>query len=159
MPSLRTLATLTTLLFAAMAWYTSPLLPSVPEIQVTFSREGFFGVLDQWSPDGVDRFKRHFLIDFPFLVSYGALGYRLATWCFPDYSWRARQGLAYALPVAALLDGTENSLHLWFVSVATPSADAFYLLAGMVASVKWLLIIGFVAVSGHALVTRKCSGS
>lgn len=134
------------LLFAAMAIHSAPLSPSIPVIQFTYDEASFKAVLAQWGPIGVERFRSHFRIDFPFLVSYGVFGYLLARHAVPADKGKnsARFFLTWALPGAALLDACENLLHLGFIADgASPMAGA-YLLAGVVATGKWLLIAAFI---------------
>lgn len=147
-------------LFAAMAVYTSPLDPAIPAIQFTFTESGFRRVLDAWRPEDVARFEGHFAIDFPFLACYGALGYLLTgrTRLFLTFTRRARSMLAAALPVAAAADAVENALHLAFLHGPAAVAPALYGVAGTVASMKWLLIAGFVACAAYALATRRVRG-
>jgi Ni,Fe-hydrogenase I cytochrome b subunit len=152
------LAAATTLLFAAMALYTSPLEPSIPAIQFTFTESAFNSVLNAWSPADVTRFKTHFAIDFPFLACYGALGYLLSTrtGLFRNVAQRTKSLLAVSLPVAAAADAIENALHLYFLYGPAPVAQALYCAAGVAASIKWVLIVIFVCCSGYAL--RKNRG-
>lgn len=133
-------------LFAAMAIHSAPLTPSIPAIQFTYDEAAFKAVLAQWGPDGIARFRKHFFIDFPFLISYGIFGYRLAKFGLrPGKPGAlAKSLLTWALPAAALLDAAENALHLSFIAEgANPMAGA-YLLAGLVATGKWVLIAFFV---------------
>ena len=147
MPSIRTVAIVSVLLFAAMAAYTSSLDPSIPVIQLTFTERGFNAILHAWSPPQVEIFKRHFLIDYPFLVCYGWLGHLIATRTslFARFSKTTSQLLAICLPVAAVADAVENAFHLFIVWGAGPFDQAPYFAAGAVASTKWLLILVFVA--------------
>tara|TARA_R110001583_G_scaffold100991_1_gene247303 strand:+ start:2517 stop:3032 length:516 start_codon:yes stop_codon:yes gene_type:complete len=147
------LAIIATLLFAAMAIYTSPLEPSIPEIQLTFTASAFNAILAEWKPAGVHLFKVHFLIDYPFLVSYGALGYLISikTRLFTGVAPLVRTLHAISLPVAAVADATENALHLFFLFKAGPVAQSLYFVAGTVVSIKWLLIVTFV---GSAIYAR-----
>lgn len=151
--TVRVLAAATALLFAAMALYTSPLDPGVPAIQFTFTEAAFRRVLDAWQDAGVARFRAHFAIDFPFLACYGALGYLLSTrtGLFRSFTQRTQSLLAVALPAAAAADAIENALHLVFLHAAAPVAPVLYPAAGVVASVKWLLIATFVGFVARAL--------
>ena len=147
MPSIRTVAIVSVLLFAAMAVYTSSLDPSIPAIQLTFTERGFNTILNGWNPSQVEIFKRHFLIDYPFLVCYGWLGYLIATRTslFARFSKPTSQLLAMCLPVAAVADALENAFHLLFVFGAGLFDPALYFAAGVIASAKWLLLLVFVA--------------
>ena len=146
MLSIRTLAIFSALLFAAMAIYTWPLKPSIPAIQLTFTEYAFKSILNSWNPEGISIFKAHFLIDFPFLVCYGALGYLISTKTklFNSYTPMAKSLLALSLPVASAADAIENSIHLLFLFNAGPFSQAQYFAAGVAASIKWILIIVFV---------------
>lgn len=104
------LVVLTLLLFILMAVYTSPLIPSIPELQFTYSKHAFKAVLAHWQASGLTRFKAHFLIDFPFLVAYGLLGFLLSTRTslLRFFSQRVKSLLIWMLPAAALADAVEN---------------------------------------------------
>src|SRR5512139_1738067 len=151
MRTVRALAAASALLFVAMARYTSPLDPSIPAIQFTFTESAFRSILNAWQPADVARFKAHFAIDFPFLACYGALGLHLTrrTGLFRSFSPRAKSLLAVSLPVAAAADAFENALHLYFLYGTAP--QALYFAAGVAASVKWLLIVTFICCSVVAL--------
>lgn len=156
MKSVVLIGTLALALFVAMASYTTPLRPSIPELQFTYSAQAFQDIVAAWPPDGIARFKKHFLIDFPFLLCYGLLGYSIATrtrlckWCSP----RVRSALAHMLPTAASADAVENLLHFYLVSGTAPFPDTLYVLAGIIALLKWLLIGLFVVAGAAALLTH-----
>ena len=148
---LRILGTATAMLFVAMAIHAAPLEPSIPTIHFSFSEASFKSVLAQWQPAGVARFKRHFTIDFPFLVSYGFFGYLLSQHISLTLglSTLARSLLSWALPSAAVMDAAENLLHLSFVYAATAMPAALYFVAGVVATFKWTLIVAFAIGAGY----------
>lgn len=150
MPSIRTLIIFSALLFTVMAIYTWPLKPSIPAIQLTFTEYAFKSILSSWKPEGISIFKAHFLFDFPFLVCYGALGYLITkqTKLFNGYKPLAKSLLALSIPLAAAADATENLIHLLLLYKAGPFSQAQYFAAGVVASIKWILIVVFV---GHAV--------
>lgn len=140
---------LSLLLFIVMAVHSAPLSPSIPALQFTFDPAAFQAILAQWGPAGVARFRSHFAIDFPFLLSYGLSGYLWArhTTLFAGLGARSRQLLTWTLPGAALLDAGENLLHLYLLHLhllaTTSQPPALYLLAGLVASLKWSAIAAF----------------
>jgi hypothetical protein len=150
------LGIMSALLFSAMAVYTSSLEPGIPSIQLTFTEFAFNSILNQWTASQIEIFKRHFLIDYPFLVCYGSLGYLMAnrTALFAGFSRTAVNRLAICLPVAATADGVENSLHLIVIFGAAPSSQALYFAAGAAASAKWLLILAFVVSATLALLKK-----
>jgi len=152
MLSVRILGIVSALLFSAMALYTFPLTPSIPAIQLTFSESAFRTILTEWTPLQVEIFKRHFLIDYPFLISYGVLGYLISTKTnlFSAYHQPARALLTAMLPVASIADAIENSMHLVFLYGAGPFGQEQYFAAGAAALTKWLLIGGYIGSAGYA---------
>ena len=142
---LRIFGVATVVLFLAMAIHAFPLQPAVPAIQFTYSEASFRAVLEQWQPQGIQRFRAHFFIDFPFLATYAIFGYLLAARLLKSgrspVGWRP--WFPWLLPGAAAMDAVENLLHLYLISGA--AAPSFlYMLAGVVATVKWLLFAAFV---------------
>mgnify|MGYP000848973942 FL=1 len=148
---------LTLLLFLAMVAYTWPLKPSIPCLQLTFSETAFKGILAQWGVAGQLRFRTHFFIDFPVLVSYGIFGYLLASTSplCKHQTARHRRWLSWSLPLAASLDVLENLLHLHLSAEPTTQLPALYLCAGLVASGKWLLIAIFTITAGLACMNNR----
>ena len=157
MRTVRLLAMVTALLFAAMALYTAPLEPSIPVLQFTFTESAFKAVLELWQPAGIMRFKYHLAIEVPFLLCYGLLGFMMVTRTelFQLFPYSARALLSLSLPVAAVADAVENLLHWHLVSGDGPFASSLYLVAGMVASFKWLLIAIFSCSAACAHYQRK----
>ena len=142
-----------------MVFHAAPLEPSIPTIQFSFSEATFRSVLAQWQPSGVARFKRHFAIDFPFLVSYGFLGYFLSehTSLTRGLPALARSLLSWALPAAAVMDAAENLFHLYFVFAVTAIQVVLYFVSGLVSTFKWLLIAAFVISVGYARIRKAGS--
>jgi hypothetical protein len=148
---LRILGSVMVLLFITMVIHGSSLKPAIPVIHFTFSEASFNAVLAQWQPIGVARFKWHFTIDFPFLVSYGFFGYMLCkhTSLTLGLSTLAKSLLTWALPFAAVMDAVENLLHLIFINGGNGIPAAFYFIAGTVATLKWTVIVAFVIGAGY----------
>jgi len=147
---------LSLLLFIIMAVHSAPLSPSIPALQFTFEPAAFQAILAQWGPAGVARFRAHFAIDFPFLLSYGLAGYLWVrhTGLFASLSASARRLLTWTLPGAALLDAGENLLHLHLLA-APAGQPVLYLLAGLVASLKWSAIAVFAVGIAAARIRQK----
>jgi len=144
---LKLVGTATALLFLAMAIQAAPLHPWIPAIQFTYSEAAFRAVLAQWQADGVARFAWHFAIDFPFLLSYGLFGYLLAEHFLLSAQRSAlfRLSIVWSLPAAAIMNAAENVFHLYFIKASTAVPALLYCIAGLVATIKWLLIAAFVA--------------
>lgn len=148
------------LLFVAMGIYTHPLSPSIPELQLTFTEEGFYKILNQWDAREFAIFKGHFFIDFVFLLHYGVLGYVLTTRTrlFRHLNPALKAAFTWMLPGAAVLDAVENVLHLSMIAVFDSISPWLYLVAGGIATFKWLLILFFVISAGffgYAAVRNK----
>ena len=126
-------------LLLAMLVLTAPLAPALSVLQLTFNREAFAALYGEWVAQGEAwRFTQHFWLDVPFLLAYGWAG-----WC-----WRQRQPLAGLLLVgAALADGLEDGLHLWFLGWPDSAPAELYLVAGWAAMVKFKLWTVAVAVA------------
>ena len=151
---IRAVGVLTAVRFGVMVIHAAPLEPSIPEIQFSFSEAAFHSALAQWQPSGVARFKWHFAVDFPLLLSYGLFGHLLyrhtssvrSTWMMPL--------AARALSIAAAMDAVENLLHLSFVYAAMAIPAPLYFVAGLVATLKWSLIAAFALGTGYAALRR-----
>jgi hypothetical protein len=152
--------TLTLGLFVAMAVHSSPLSPGIPALQLTFNEADFKAILTRWGPAGLDLFRSHFLFDFPVLLSYGLFGYLLVRYgcLFRQLDPTSRRLSGWVLPIAATLDAIENLLHLQLISDTTDHAPALYLIAGLVATGKWLLIANFMAGALYLMVTKLRHG-
>ena len=152
MRTIYSLAIACLVLFVATIICTFPLTPSIPAIQLTFSESAFRAVLDAWQAPGVERFKLHLAIDFPFLLCYGMLGFLVArrTRLLRAFRRRARTLLAFSLPLAVLADGAENLFHLHFVFGSGPLGETQYVVAGLAAALKWALIATFFCASAYS---------
>ena len=143
-------------LFIAMVVHSSPLSPGIPALQFTFGEASFSAILAKWGPDGVARFRRHFMIDFPVLASYGTFGFLLVRHggLFRQLDKTTRRLSAWALPGAAALDAIENLLLLQLICEPATLGPTLYLIAGLVATGKWLLIANFMAGTLYLLATQ-----
>ncbi len=95
------------------------------------------------------------------LASYGLFGYLLTTQTrvFEAYQCRHRRWLAWALPLAAVFDAVENSLHLWLTEVPRFGVPLPYLLAALAASAKWVLLFSFGLAVAVALLRGRRGGA
>lgn len=132
-------------LFAGIAWYVAPLEPGVMALQLAFTPKSFGEIIHFWSADQLLRFRSHLPADYALLLSYGSFGYLLAsrTQVFDSLPLALRRGAAWALPLAAVLDATENTLHLWLTAAPRFGLQLPYLLAASSATLKWLLFLAF----------------
>jgi hypothetical protein len=133
-------------LFVAMRNRLGSLAPNIVWLQLTFTEDAFRRVLDRWGQDGVRRFNSHFPLDYSFLITYAIFGASLGTWIASQAAPGAfgAAWLPGLLPAAALCDAVENRLHQRHLAAAAGSLPrAGFLAAGLAASAKWLLILGF----------------
>lgn len=144
-------------LFAALAWYLAPLEPGVVALQFAFSPRAFGSVIHAWSPDQLHRFRVHLLPDYALLLSYGGLGYLLAsrTGLFDLRRACYRSWVTWALPCAAAFDAGENALHWWLTEAPRLGVQLPYLLAAGCASAKWLVLVAYALTAILALATPQ----
>ena len=145
------------LLFVAMVAQSARLDPSVVCLQFTYDRTAFGTVLERWQDAGIARFLDHFWIDFPYLASYGLLGYLVATRTrlFAALAAGRRRFFTYCLPAAAVADGLENVGHIYLATRFATAPDWLFPVAGAIATSKWLLIAAFCLGAAHAWVRRQ----
>lgn len=149
-------------LFAGITWYLRSLKPTIFSLQLAFSRRAFLAVLVAWEPQGVARFRKHFVADYAFLVCYGLLGYGVATqtaWLSQAPVWPLLlSALPWLLPAAAVLDVVENGVHRYLTrgQHALRAPSGVFVATGGVCALKWLLIAVFATLALYAWVNRAC---
>lgn len=128
-----------------LAAYLAPLHPPLVVLQLTFSQQAFEAVTTQWGPQGVALFRSHLYPDFALITCYAMYGVctvrstRLFRMRYvPPIFWYS------VLPLAALADALENSLHLTLTAPQATPAPWLYLAAGTAALTKFVLIAFFV---------------
>jgi len=144
-------------LLVGLTIYLSPLNPGFLELQFAFTPRAFGTVVHQWSAEDLQRYRSHFPADFVLLLAYGAFGVLLVrtTGVFKVASHRLRRLASWALPVAAICDAGENSLHLWLTEVPRFGVGFLYLVSGSLSVLKWLLLIGFGVLVSCALLRTE----
>lgn len=132
-------------LLAALAAYLSPLQPDILALQFSFDQASFQAILAAWKPEGVLRYRSHLPIDYGLLLCYGAFGYVLAskTAIFTKFSPATEMLMRWVMPLAALCDGVENSLHWRFTSGVQQADSALYLVSGISSALKCVLLGAF----------------
>lgn len=125
----------------------APLRPSAFALQATGSARIFGEIVHMWSPAELERYRLHLLIDYGLLLAYGCLGWMLVwrTKLFRHLS-RLRQYLvAFMLPLAAVFDVAENSLHWWLTEMPRFGVRHLYQISFACTLMKWLLVFAFAA--------------
>jgi hypothetical protein len=132
-------------LLLGLGGYLWPLQPGVLALQLAFTPQAFGEVVHAWPPAHLQRYRQHLWVDFGLLAAYASFGWLLASrtrlFAVLGQSWR-RVARA-ALPLAALCDAAENTLHLWLTDQPRFGLAAVYALSASAALAKWLLLIGF----------------
>lgn len=135
-------------LLLGLAAYLAPLQPPLLALQFTFNPAAFEAVTTQWGPQGVALFRSHLYPDFALMACYALYGVftvqrtRLFHMRFvPPIFWLA------LMPLAALADVAENSLHLAITAAQAQPAPWWYLAAGVSATLKLGLILFFLCVA------------
>lgn len=130
---------------ANLARLLAPLDPSIFALQLAFTPEAFWRVIDAWGPAGVAVYRAHFTFDnlHPFL--YGAFGFLAVsrTRLFSRPAGCLYHGALLALPVAGLCDLIENGLHLWLLAHAHGAGGLLVPLSGTCSLLKWGLALFF----------------
>ncbi|TXH86474.1 MAG: hypothetical protein E6Q78_16875 [Rhodoferax sp.] len=135
-------------LLLGLAFYLAPLHPPMLALQFTFSQQAFEAVTAQWGPQGLALFRSHLYPDFGLMVCYALYGVftvqrtRLFHMRYvPPIFWYA------LMPLAALADVVENSLHLAITAPHAQPQAWCYLTAGFSATLKSALIMFFLLVA------------
>lgn len=143
-------------LLLGLGGYLAPLQPPLLALQFSFSQSAFEAVTSQWGPAGVALFRSHLYPDFVLMACYALYGVTTVR-CTRLFHMRAvPQIIWYSLmPLAALADMVENSLHLALTAPQAQSAPWWYAAAGASASLKFLLIASFLGVACWRGWTRR----
>ncbi len=131
-----------------LIWMVISLKPSLLALQLAFTPDRFWQILQAWGPQGVELFRWHFVFDMVHPLIYGSFGFIAAS----KSPWFLNQGLSgqrlfkWMLPTAALLDYCENLSHLQLLSMAVGSGAGLVLFASVCSAIKWLLAGWFTVV-------------
>lgn len=137
------LLALSAAVFARMAWMLRGLSPSIVRLQLTFTPGAFGRVLGAWTHEQRERFRKHFALDYAFIVLYAAAGVAGG-----HTAW-------LALPAAAAADVAENLLHQHFLRRGQAAVPAWaYALAGCAAALKWVAFGASVLLAALAFLGR-----
>lgn len=135
---------------ANLARLLAPLDPSLFALQLAFTPDAFWRVVDAWGPAGVAAYRAHFPYDFlhPFL--YGVFGYLTATRTslLPRRTPALGRAARCALPVAGLCDLAENALHLHLLALVPGAGGGLVTLSGTYSLIKWSLAATFALALG-----------
>ena len=159
MKALRIVGAATLAVFVLVAWRTRDFSPPLVALQFTFTPASFDRIVAGWSADQLRRFREHLVLDYALLLGYGTFGWLLVTrtQVFAATT-RALRGFArWMTSAAAACDALENVLEAMLVGSAQPGLGRAWLhaLAGTISSTKWMLLLGFCAVTAAAWRGRR----
>lgn len=122
-----------------------PLDPSFMQMQFAFSPTRYAEILAAWGPQGIERYRSHFLFDLFHPLLFAALGWVAVQTSpvFEGLSLRRKRTLTGMLPMAAAFDYIENVCQLKLLSVPPGSADWMIPTSASCASIKWVLAAAF----------------
>lgn len=148
-PRARFLVLLFGLLFLAsqtnLILHLSPLRPSIFMLQLSFTADSFWHVIEQWGTPGVAIYRAHFVFDniHPFI--YGAFGYLIvaSTPLFTSMHPVAYRLSLLVLPIAGLCDLLENVAHNHLLSLPHGADSPIIPLSALCSLIKWGLATAF----------------
>lgn len=148
------LAILAAALLAAMTYLVGGLKPSLIAAQLSFSREAFDAIVGEWArtEGSLDRFNRHFAIDYVFIVVFSLLGFLLGRRLVSQRpAGTVPSMLPWLMPLAGIFDCIEDLLHQSFIAAGQQgAARLLYPVAGSAALAKHVLMIAFIALAVRA---------
>ena len=137
---------------ANLARILGPLEPSIFSLQLAFTPDQFWRVIELWGIEGVSRYQSHFIYDFIHPFVYAVLGYVWVrrTSLFNSMSLRTSRFFAVALPIAGFCDLVENTIHVYLLTHGPGFGLNLVPVSGTASAVKWSLA----AIFAVALVTQ-----
>ena len=148
------LISLSALLFvvsqANLAIMLSQLHPSIFSLQLAFTSESFWHVINVWGAPGLEIYRAHFVFDNVHPFIYGVFGFMLVsrTTLFSGVGPWVYRVILLLLPIAGLFDLIENAAHIYLLgqpqgiqSVIVPFSGTCSLLKWILASIFALLVI------------------
>ena len=129
-----------------MARIVGPLDPSFFAMQFAFTPTRFSAILAAWGPEGVARYRSHFVYDLVHPLLFGALGWVAVKTSpvFDGLSASKERLYRWMLPLAAGLDYIENTCQLKLLSWPPGTVDWLVPLSATCATLKWCMAAAFV---------------
>jgi hypothetical protein len=129
--------------------------PGIVALQLAFSAETFRGIIQQWGTGGVQAYRAATIrVDYWFPIAYSLfLGSLMALLSFGSAK-RPWPTLVIMPFVAALFDGTENTLHLILLRDPSHISASLVWVASMAAAIKWGLIALSIVAILYLMVAR-----
>jgi hypothetical protein len=141
----RLAVTLSALLFVAsqanLVVMLAPLHPSIFSLQLSFTPETFWNVIDIWGASGLAVYREHFKFDNVHPFIYGAFGFLLVsrTALFSGVQPWVYRVILLLLPVAGLFDLIENAAHIYLLRQPHGFQSVIVPFSGTCSLLKWVL--------------------
>ncbi|HQC81475.1 MAG TPA: hypothetical protein PLS67_13320 [Accumulibacter sp.] len=119
--------------------------PSIFMLQLSFTAESFWHIIEQWGTPGVAIYRAHFVFDniHPFI--YGVFGYLMVakTPLFAGMPPVVHRTALLTLPIAGLCDLLENAAHNYLLALPHGTDSPIIPLSAVCSSIKWGLATAF----------------
>lgn len=126
---------------AHLAILLAPLHPSILSLQLSFTSEAFWHIIDLWGAPGVAVYQAHFRFDNVHPFIYGAFGFLLVsrTALFSGARPWVYRAMLLTLPVTGLFDLIENAAQIYLLSQPHGLQSAIVPFSGTCSLIKWVL--------------------
>lgn len=134
--------------------------PTILALQLSFSAESFWHVIDMWGPAGVAIYRATFAYDNVHPFIFGAFGYLVVsrTTLFSNVRDSARRFFLFSLPAAGVFDLLENGAHLYLLAQPPGSGALIVPLSGTCSAIKWGLAVLFALALAARIFRRLRTG-
>ncbi len=159
-PSSKTIVVLAALAFvvsqACLISLVHHLRPKLVELQLTFSPNRYWEILNLWGEAGRHAYRGHFAYDFVHIGIFSLFGYLLARrgGLFGPGERALALRVAAILPVAGLFDLGENLLQLNLLSGPVGVDSLAIPLSALCSAAKWMLVGVFAWITARRLLNR-----
>ncbi len=129
---------------ATIVWTLGPIQHDLLALQTTFSQAGFAAITDEWGPEEVECFRRHFHFDIVHPIWYALFSAAVLARLFNLNGVPKRYDTFIWTPLlAGFFDFAENSIHAPFAGQIHSMPQPYIALAAFFATVKWILVLLF----------------
>ncbi len=141
---------------ANLAVIVGSLHPNILALQLAFTPEAFWRVIELWGASGVALYRAHFQFDNVHPFIYGAFGFLLVsrTSFFSGVRPLFHRAILLLLPIAGLFDLVENAAHIYLLGQPHGLNSVIIPVSATCSLIKWVLASLF-AVVATIQVARK----
>jgi hypothetical protein len=131
-----------------LAVIVAPLHPSILSLQLAFTPEAFWHVIELWGASGLALYQAHFQFDNVHPFIYGTFGFLLVsrTSLFSSARPLVYRAILLLLPVAGLFDLVENTAHIYLLDKPRGFNSVIIPFSATCSLIKWVLASLFASV-------------